>query len=56
MYIARNFTDLSFKEIGYLFGDRDHSTVIYAINRIERSIKENKEVNRDINNIKNLLT
>ena len=56
MYMARNFTDLSFKEIGYLFGDRDHSTVIYAINRIEKSIKQNKEVNRDINNIKNLLT
>ncbi len=56
MYMARNFTDLSFKEIGYMFGDRDHSTVIYAINRIEKSIMKNKEVSRDINNIKNLLT
>ena len=56
MYMARNYTDLSFKEIGYLFGDRDHSTVIYAINKIEKSIKENKEVSRDIDNIKNLLT
>ena len=56
MYMARNYTDLSFKEIGYLFGDRDHSTIIYAINKIEKSIKENKEVRKDINNIKNLLT
>ncbi|MGD9157431.1 MAG: chromosomal replication initiator protein DnaA [Desulfobacteraceae bacterium] len=55
MYMARNFTDLSFKEIGYFFGDRDHSTVIYSINRIKKSIKKNKEVSRDINNIKNLL-
>lgn len=56
MYMARNFTDLSFKEIGYIFGDRDHSTVIYAINKVEELMKENKDVNRDINNIKNLLT
>lgn len=56
MYIVRNFTDLSFKEIGYLFGDRDHSTVIYAINKIEKSMMENKDVNIDIDNIKNLLT
>ena len=56
MYITRNFTDFSFKEIGYLFGGRDHSTVIYAIKRIENLIMKNKEVNRDINNIKNLLT
>ncbi len=56
MYIARNLTDLSFKEIGYSFGDRDHSTVIYAIKKIEKSIKEGNEVSRDINNIKNLLT
>ena len=56
MYMARNFTDFSFKEIGYLFGGRDHSTVIYAVNRIENSISKNKELNRDINNIKNLLT
>ena len=56
MYMARNFTNFSYKEIGYLFGGRDHSTVIYAISRIEKSIKKNKEVSRDINNIKNLLT
>ena len=56
MYMARNFTDLSLKEIGYLFGDRDHSTIIYATNKIEKSIKEKEDVSRDINNIKNLLT
>ena len=56
MYMARNFTDLSYKEIGYIFGDRDHSTVIYAIKKIEELTKENKKLNSDINNIKNLLT
>ena len=56
MYMGRNLTDLSFKEIGNLFSDRDHSTVIYAINRIEKSIKQDEEVRKDINNIKNLLT
>jgi chromosomal replication initiator protein len=56
MYMARNLTDLSYKEIGYFFGDRDHSSVVYATKKIEQSIKKNKEVEKDINNIKNLLT
>ena len=56
MYISRKLTDLSFKEIGYLFGDRDHSTIIYAINKIKKSIKENSGIKTDVNNITNLLT
>lgn len=56
MYMARNLTDLSYKEIGYFFGDRDHSSVIYATKKIEEVIKKSKEVSKDINNIKNLLT
>ncbi len=56
MYMARNLTDLSYKEIGYFFGDRDHSSVIYATKKIEQLIKKDKEVGKDINNIKNLLT
>lgn len=54
MYIARETTQLSFKQIGESFG-KDHTTVIYNVNRIEEFLKDKpyeKELVEDI--IKNL--
>jgi chromosomal replication initiator protein len=56
IYLSRKYTDLSFKEIGYLFGNRDHSTIIYAIRKIEKLKSRKKNIKNDINNIVNLLT
>lgn len=39
MYLARRVTRLSLEEIGGYFGGRDHSTVLYAIQKITRMIK-----------------
>ena len=44
MYVTRNMTDLSFPEIGRAFGNRDHTTVIHAVRKIERHMTERKEV------------
>ena len=38
MYLIRDLLDLSLVEIGNLFGGRDHSTVIHAINKVEEDI------------------
>jgi chromosomal replication initiator protein len=35
MYLIREMLDLSLVEIGNLFGGRDHSTVIHAVNKVE---------------------
>ncbi|MBQ3053123.1 MAG: chromosomal replication initiator protein DnaA [Clostridia bacterium] len=54
MYISRECTDLSFKAIGECFG-KDHTTVLYNVNRIEEFLKDKpyqKELVYDI--IKNL--
>ncbi len=54
MYIARETTDLSFKQIGESFG-KDHTTVLYNVNKIETFLKDKpyqKELVEDI--IKNL--
>ena len=54
MYIARETTDLSFKQIGEAFG-KDHTTVLYNVNKIENFLKDKpyqKELVEDI--IKNL--
>ena len=39
MYIARETTDLSYKAIGESFG-KDHTTVLYNVNRIEEFLKD----------------
>jgi chromosomal replication initiator protein len=43
MYICRELTDLSLPKIGERFGGRDHSTVIYAANKV-RTLMQEREV------------
>jgi len=40
MYLVRKLTNLSFPEIGIEFG-RDHTTVMYGINKVESMLKQN---------------
>jgi chromosomal replication initiator protein len=42
MYLCRELTDLSLPKIGERFGGRDHSTVIYANNKV-RTLMQEKE-------------
>lgn len=44
MYMAREMTDLTLADIGAHFGGRDHTTVIYAIERIEDRSKREPEI------------
>jgi chromosomal replication initiator protein len=55
MYLCRKYTDSSFKQIGDAFGDKDHSTVIYAVNRIDKYKVRKKEVREDLKKLENLL-
>ena len=40
MYLCRELTDLSLPKIGREFGNRDHSTVLHATNKIRKSMRE----------------
>jgi chromosomal replication initiator protein len=53
MYLCRELTDLSLPKIGERFGGRDHSTVIYANNKIRELIGENQ---RAFEQVKELTT
>ena len=55
MYLTRKLTDLSLKQVGEAFGNKDHSTVIYAVNRIKKDEALEKEVLDDISRIQKLL-
>ena len=57
MYLCRNLTFLPFKKIGEAFGNKNHTTVIHAIKRIEKDKEQKKKKYLDdINKINILLT
>ena len=39
MYLIRNMTSLSLDDIGKVFDNRDHSTVLYSIQQVEKKMK-----------------
>lgn len=43
MYIARKLTDMTTVDIGKEFGDRDHSTVLNAMSKVEEMMKEDED-------------
>ena len=47
MYLCRNMLNESFQKIGIEFGGKDHSTVMFSVEKIENEIK----VNNDLANI-----
>ena len=51
MYLCKNLTDLNFTIIARLFGNRDRTTVMYAVDKIAEMIKEDPNIKRDIENI-----
>ncbi len=52
MYLTRKLTDMTTTDIGKQFGDRDHSTVVNAINKIEEDMKNNYEFKEQIEDLK----
>ena len=52
MYLIRNMTKLSLKEIGKEFSNRDHTTVLHAIERIEDFCKSKPEIAEIVKDIR----
>lgn len=44
MYVARQMTDLSYPQIAKEFGGRDHTTVMYAVEKISNQMAERRQV------------
>jgi chromosomal replication initiator protein len=55
MYLARKLTNNSFPDIGQKIGGRDHSTVIYANNKIINSIKTDTKLKNLIQEMEDIL-
>ena len=52
MYLIRSQTTLSLNDIGREFGNRDHTTVLHAINRVEERMKNDADLTEIIKDIK----
>lgn len=48
MYLSRAMTDNSYPVIGRLFGDRDHTTVLYAYRKIRREAAHRQDLADDL--------
>jgi chromosomal replication initiator protein len=44
MYVTRGMTDLSYPDIGKAFGNRDHTTVMHAVRKIEARMGERQQI------------
>ncbi|MGV8057757.1 MAG: chromosomal replication initiator protein DnaA [Smithellaceae bacterium] len=55
MYLARKLTDHSFPDIGLKIGGRDHSTVIYANNKILKGMETDTKLKNTIMEMENTL-
>jgi chromosomal replication initiator protein len=55
MYLLRKETDASFPQIGDALGGRDHSTVMYAINKISNEIETKTDLRRRVVSVKQQL-
>src|SRR5690606_37513935 len=51
MYLSRELTDFSLPKIGEAFGGRDHTTVIHAHDKISKTIEEDQELYKIIQNL-----
>lgn len=53
IYLCRTYTDESFPKIGLEFGNRDHSTIIHACDKIKEDLQNNNQLKEIIKEIKN---
>ena len=56
IYLCRSMLNMTFEEIGFEFGNRDHSTIMNACIKMEKLINEQKAYKLIINKFQQMLT
>ena len=51
IYIVREITQMSMSTIGEEFGGRDHSTIVYAIQQVEKNMQHDQRYKETIEDI-----
>jgi chromosomal replication initiator protein len=55
MYLMRELTHCSFPDIGHRFGGRDHTTVMYAVKKIEKKLSEDVSLRNTVDALRKKL-
>ncbi|WP_230204284.1 helix-turn-helix domain-containing protein [Rickettsiales endosymbiont of Trichoplax sp. H2] len=55
-YLSKELTTNSLKVIGNKIGDRDHSTILYYINKLEELMKKDNQIIEDVSTIRSSIT
>lgn len=53
MYMSRELTDLSFPKIGEKFGNKNHTTVIHAYDKISSEMQDNMQLKQEVSQLMN---
>ena len=51
MYLCREYTDLSLPKIGRAFGNRDHTTVLHAVDKIKTLMNTDADIYKDVTSL-----
>jgi chromosomal replication initiator protein len=55
MYLCRKYVKSSYPELGLKFGGKDHSTVVHAVQKIERRIEEEPSFRKELDGLEKML-
>lgn len=55
MYLCRKYVKSSFPELGLKFGGKDHSTVVHAVQKIEKKISEDPGFKKEVDSLEKIL-
>lgn len=52
MYLLRNMVEMGYQSIGEVLGNRDHSTVLHGVDKLENILKTNTKFSKELEQIK----
>ena len=55
MYLIREQLHLPFKQIGVMFGGRDHSTVIHSVQKVEKELERDPGLETKVDEVRRRL-
>ncbi len=55
MYLCRKHVKSSFPELGMKFGGKDHSTVVHAVQKVEKKLEDDPSFRKEIDSLEKLL-
>jgi chromosomal replication initiator protein len=56
IYVLRDYLNVSYQSIGEKLGGRDHTTIMHSFEKVKKEKEENPQINKELDEIKQILT